>query len=445
MKGLSPMRLSPIGFSPTGFSWLPLSRILLPRISLPRTSFALAGLALALTAAETSAAAAPAEPQAASPQSLAPAVTVLRAVMREIVERAPVTGTLVPREEVLVHPEIEGLRLTEVLVEEGDVVARGQVLARLSRDLLETQLAQNAASLTRTEAAIAQARNQIVQAEAAQVEASQALERTRALMRSGNTTEAVLEQRVSAGRSAEGRLAGARDGLRIAEADRAQANAARQEILVRLARTEIKAPAQGIISRKTARIGATAAASGDPLFRIIANGEIELEGEVTEAQLPRLREGAPARISVDPGRTVEGRVRNIYPEVDRATRLGKVRIALPKEPGATAPVVKEGVLRIGSFARGTVEIARRTGVSVPLASVTYGRDGASVLAVAGDTVEVRRVRTGLSADGLIEILDGVAAGETVVARAGGFLRDGDKVRPILTDATRTAESREGAR
>jgi HlyD family secretion protein len=342
-------------------------------------------------------------PQAAQP-ALAPAVTVVRAAERELVEQAIVTGTLMPR----------------VLVEEGVVVKQGQVLARLSRDVLETLLAQNLATRTRAEAGVAQARSQIVQAEAGQVEAQQALERARALMKTGNTTEAVMEQRVSAARAAEGRLAAARDGLRIAEAEKAAAEAQRREIEWRLSRTEIRAPAAGVVSRKNARVGATASAAGEALFRIIANGEIELEGEVTETQMPQLREGAAAQVTIDGHRFITGKIRNIFPEVDRATRLGKVRIALPKDKA----------LRIGSFARGTVEVARRTGVAVPTASVLYGAEGPTVLAVVNDRVETRRVRTGLSAEAFIEVLEGLKAGELVVARAGSFLRNGDLVRPM---------------
>jgi RND family efflux transporter MFP subunit len=381
-------------------------------------------------AAGASAAAEPAKPAAAAPV-LTPVVTVARAAEREIVERAIVTGTLVPRDEILVAAEVEGLRIVEVLVEEGDVVKQGQVLARLSRDLLEAQLAQNAASLARSEAAIAQARSTILQAEAANVEAQQGLERARALQRSGNTTEAVIEQRVALARGAEGRLAASRDGLRIAEADRAAQEAMRREIEVRLGRTEIRAPVAGIVSRRTARIGATASSAGDPLFRIIKDGEIELEGEVPETQVTRLAKGAPARIVVDATRTLDGRVRRVDPEVDRATRLGKVRIALPKNEG----------LRVGAFARGTVEMARRTGVAVPLSAIVYDADGSTVLAVVDGKVEARRVRTGLSAEGFVEIAGGVAAGEPVVARAGSFLREGDAVRPVVADAAPTQETR----
>ncbi|MFL5124750.1 MAG: efflux RND transporter periplasmic adaptor subunit [Microvirga sp.] len=361
-------------------------------------------------------------PQAHVPA--APAVTVVRAAERDLVERAIVTGTLVPREEILVAPEVEGYRIADVLVEEGSVVKQGQVLARLSRDVLETQLAQNAATRTRAEAAIAQARSTIVQAEAAQVEASQALERARALMRGGNTTEATLEQRVSVARAAEGRLSAARDGLRIAEAERASAQAQQREIEWRLSRTEIRAPAPGVVARKNARVGATASAAGESLFRIIMNGEIELEGEVTEVQMPRLREGAEAQVTIDGQRFIAGRIRNIFPEVDRATRLGKVRIALPKDES----------LRIGSFARGTVEVARRTGVAVPTASVLYGADGPTVLAIVGDRVELRRVATGLNAEGFVEVTEGLKAGEAIVARAGSFLRDGDVVRAVAVEA-----------
>lgn len=368
---------------------------------------------------------------AAQPQGApAPTVSVTRTVEREITERAVVTGTLVPREEVLVAPELEGLRITEVLVEEGDAVTNGQVLARLATDLLETELARNTASLARSEAAIAQARSQIVQAEAAQVEATQALERTRTLIRGGNATEVQLEQRVSAARAAEGRLAAARDGLRIAEAERQSEEAQKREIQVRLARAAIKAPQAGIISRKNAKVGATATAAADPLFRIIANGEIELEGEVTETQLVRLREGAPAQVSIDQGRTIEGRVRNISPEVDRATRLGRVRVALPRDPA----------LRIGAFARGTVELARTTAVAVPLSAVLYSTKGAAVQVVIDERIETRQVRPGLSADGFVQV-EGVSTGDLVVTRAGSFLRDGDAVRPVLAESAQA----EGAR
>ena len=363
------------------------------------------------------------------PAALAPAVTVVPAERREVVERAVVTGTLVPRDEILVAPEIEGTRITELLVEEGARVEKGQPLARLSLEMIVTQEAANAAAVARAEAAIVQARSQIVQAEAAQVEAGLALARARSLEKSGNATAAVLEQRVSAAQGADGRLAAARGGLQLAEADRATAKAQGAEIALRRARTEIRAPEAGIVSRRTARVGATASAVGEPMFRLIARGEIELEGEIPETAMARLKTGDPVSLVGEGGRTITGRVRRIDPEVDRMTRLGRVRITLAPDPA----------LRIGAFARGTVEVGRRRGITVPLSAVLYAADGAaSVLVVRDDRVEARGIEPGLAADGVLEIRSGVAAGDAVVARASSFLRDGDRVRavrPAQADAT----------
>ena len=351
----------------------------------------------------------------------APAVTVVQAERREIVESVVVTGTLVPREEILVTPEIDGYRLVELLAEEGMQVEKGQVLARLSRDLIDRQIAQQNALIDKASAAVPQAQSNIEQAEAAELEARLAHDRARQLIQSGNTTAVVMESRTAALRQAEGKLAFARNGLAMARAELAQARAVRDELDLRLARTEIRAPEAGIVNRRTARVGMATASSAEPLFRLIARGEIELEAEVIETKLPLLREGAPAHIEIGEGERVAGSVRAVYPEVDRASRLGKVRVRLDPDPR----------LRIGTFARGAVELARTRGVTVPQASVLYGGGKrSSVLVVADDRVEAREVRTGLADEDDIEIRAGLSEGERVVARAGSFLRDSDRVRPV---------------
>ncbi len=376
-------------------------------------ALAVTGLAGIAAAAETSA--------VPDPAAVAPAVTVVPAIQRELVEEAVVTGTLVPRDEIMVSPEIEGFRITDLMVEEGARVEKGQVLARLSREMIETQEASNAAAIAKAEASIVQAQSQIVQSEAAEVEANLALERARALVKTGNATAVILEQRISTTQSNQGKLAAARGGLQLAQAELASAKAQAAEIAVKRARTEIRAPESGIVNRRTARIGATATAIGEPLFRLIARGEIELEGEVPETVMPRLKVGDPARLDLIEGRTLAGRVRRIDPEIDRATRLGKVRISLAPDPA----------LRIGAFARGRVEVARRTGVTVPLSAVLYRADGSANVLIARDgKVEARRIVPGLSAAGYLEVRSGIAADEAVVARASSFLRDGDRVRAV---------------
>ena len=183
---------------------------------------------------------------------------------------------------------------------------KGQVLVRLSRDLLDAQVAQNVASTARAQAAVEQGRSQIDQAEAAAEEARQSLDRARLLQRSGNTTEAVMEQRISAARSATGRLTAARNGLTIAEADLALARAQRSELDLKLQRTEVRAPVDGIINRRSARLGATASIAAEPLFRMIARGEIELEGDVTGGGFSRMKVGAPADIDLGGPSQVKG-------------------------------------------------------------------------------------------------------------------------------------------
>jgi RND family efflux transporter MFP subunit len=361
---------------------------------------------------------------------LAAAVSVTRVMPADFIATAFVTGSLVPREEILVGPEIEGLRVTEVLADEGDRVTKGQVLARLVQDTLDAQLAQNAAGLARAEAAIAQARSSITQAEARVAEAANAFERAKPLKQSGYLADSVYDQRESAAKTAQAQLVAARDGLRVAEAEKAQIEAQRRELSWRRSRTEVAAPADGVVSRRSARIGAYASGAAEPMFRIIAKGEIELDAEATEATIARIKPGQEANVDVTGAGMVRGRVRLVSPEIDKATRLGRVRIFL----GDNAQ------LRIGAFARGTVETARGHGLAVPASAVLYGSDGAHVQVVRDNKVETRPITIGLRAGANVEAASGLAEGEFVVTKSGTFLRDGDAVRPVIDPQTRLSEA-----
>jgi RND family efflux transporter MFP subunit len=373
----------------------------------------------------------PAESQAGKGDSavelFAPVVTVVRVAGAEFVETVFATGSLVAREEILVGPEVEGLRITEVLADEGQRVKKGDVLARLVADTLDAQMAQSDAALARTAAAIAQAKSAIVQAEARLAEAGNAYERAKPLRQAGHMTEAVFDQREQAFRTAQAQLAAAKDGLKVAEAERAQVEAQRRELTWRRGRIEVKAPADGLISRRMARVGGYAAGAAEPMFRIVAKGEVELDAEVVETRLGALKVGQRARVEVAGLGEVAGTVRLVSPEVDKATRLGRVRIFLGDSEG----------LRVGSFARAGIVTASATGLAVPASAVLYGPDGPTVQVVRGNRVETRRIKTGLAAGALVEVREGLAAGDLVVARAGTFLREGDVVRPVQRDAAKS--------
>lgn len=302
-----------------------------------------------------SAAVAPALAQgapAASVQPRPPSVTVAKVERTEVTATTLVSGNIVAREEVLVVPEVDGLSVLEILAEEGDIVMGGQVLLRLNRAALDVALAQNTANMQRVVATIAQARAQIAEAEANKLQANNAFTRAQTLRSDGITSADTFDQRQAASRSADARLVSARQALTIAEAERASTDAARSEIELRIARSEIKAPRGGMISRRNARQGAIASmAAPDPLFRIIADSAVELEAEVPEADIPRLTIGK--RVDVTPAGTsqpITGQIRLISPEVDRQTRLGKVRIALPAGSAKS----------VGAFARGVIEIDRKS-------------------------------------------------------------------------------------
>lgn len=355
----------------------------------------------------------------------APAVTVVPVEMADFVERQEVTGTLVAREEVLVTTEVEGLRITGVLVDEGQRVSKGDVMVRLETATLDAQLAQNVASLSRASAAIAQARSTITSAQAKEVEAANALERAKPLRQSGIMADATYDQRVSAARAAEASLVSARDGLQLAEADKAQIEAQRRDLEWKRGKTDIRAPVDGIVSRRNAKVGAVATAvGGDPMFRIIADGQIELDGEVPEVQLGRFKVGQPATLTISGAGEVSGEVRLVSPEIDRVSRLGHVRI---KVAAMAQP-------RVGAFARASVVVGRSRGLALPASAIQFDPDGASVQAVVGDRVATRKVELGLQAKGLVEVRSGLAAGDVVIARAGTFVRDGDVVRPTRVPA-----------
>ena len=353
----------------------------------------------------------------------APLISVVKAVPAEFRETVLVSGSLVAREEILVAPEIEGLRVVELFADEGTKVRKGQVLARLVSEQLDAQMAQNDASLARNTAAIAQAKSGIVQAEARAREAQAQLDRAEPLKKSGYLSGSTYDQRESASATAASQVIASNDALKSTEADRAIVEAQRRELEWRRSNTEVKAPADGVVSRRNARIGAMATAVGEPMFRVISNSEVELDAEVVETDLVKVKEGQKVHISAAGADDVQGTVRLVSPEIDKSTRLGRVRVFLGPRPD----------LKIGAFARGSIETQQSHGIGLPATAINFGLDGAHVQIVRGDIVQRRAVKTGLTSGDLVEIVEGVVADELAVARAGTFLRDGDKIHPVEPD------------
>ena len=303
-----------------------------------------------------------------------------------------------PRDEILVAPEVEGFRVLELKVDEGDRVKKGDVLATLVQESLDAQLAQNDASLARAEAAISKAKSQIVETTARLDEANAAFERAKPLARSpGYLSGSTYDQRQAAAKTTQAQLVAARDGLKLAQAEKAQVEAQRRELVWRRDNTQVTAPADGLVSRRTARIGGMASVAAEPMFRIIARGEVELDAEVIETELGKIAAGQKAHIKVAGNGEVAGTVRLVSPEVDKTTRLGRVRMFLGDDPK----------LRIGSFARGTIDTAQSHGLALPSSAVVFDGDGAFVQVVSQGRVARRAIETGLVAGGLVEVHQGI--------------------------------------
>ncbi len=182
----------------------------------------------------------------------------------------------------------------------------------------------------------------------------------------------------------------------------------------------LSAPAAGILAYHRLAVGMFVSPRGEPVFRIIRDGEMELVIEAPLGALAKLEPGQPARITFLDETELVGTIRDILPEIVPQTQLGRARIKLLSSAGA----------RVGAFATAAIDVGRSCGTTIPLSAVLYGPRGAIVQVVRNDRIQTRQVTTGLFAGPDVEIRSGVATGDRVVARAGAFLREGDLVRPM---------------
>ena len=168
------------------------------------------------------------------------------------------------------------------------------MLAVLDRSTLDTQLAQNEASRAQAEANIAQTQSQIADAEVSRCgRRAKALERARTLQTKGFATKAELDNAVNAYDSAKAKLESAKRALFASQAQIAVIDAQKKSIDIQIDKTEVKAPADGLVLARNATLGGIVSSSGGPLFRLAIDNEFELAADVAEAALPRLAAGMP--------------------------------------------------------------------------------------------------------------------------------------------------------
>ncbi len=306
--------------------------------------------------------------------------------------RIAANGNVMPWQEASIGTEANGLRLASVEANVGDVVQRGQTLATFASDTVSAELAQSRAAVAEAEAALAEAEGNA--------------QRARQLEASGAMSAQLIFQHITTERTARARL----------EAARAIENTQQ----LRLAQAQVLAPDDGVISARSATVGAVLPA-GQELFRLIRLGRLEWRAEVAASELERLQPGQSARVTLPGGHELEGRVRTIAPLVDVSTRNGLVYVDLPMSD----------VARAGMFARGEFELGTRQALTLPRSAVQL-RDGFGYVHRVDEDGRVTESKVGLGQHmgDRVEILSGLEPDARVVASGGAFLGHGDRVVEI---------------
>ncbi|MBL8362677.1 MAG: efflux RND transporter periplasmic adaptor subunit [Rubrivivax sp.] len=339
-------------------------------------------------AAERPASATAATPPTAATVALS--VSVTTPLQQPLARTVAASGSIVARDELIVGSDAAGVRLVQVLVEAGSVVKRGQLLARGDDAQLQAQLAQADAQQRQAEAELAQAQANLKRAEDVQ------------------DAGVFSDEAVLARRTAVATLAARRDLVR----------AQRRELEVKLAQTQVRAPADGVVSRSAATTGAVMQ-PGLELFRIIREGQLEWQAELPAAALARVQPGATARLLLADSRRIEAPVRLVAPTLDARTRNGLVHVLLPRD----------AALRAGAHASGEIVLGSAPAWTVPESSVIQ-RDGRPHVwqLDADDVAHLVPIETGARHGGRVEVIGGLQPGRRIVATGAGFVKDGERVR-----------------
>lgn len=326
----------------------------------------------------------------------APVVTVISPGRSTVSNSVSATGSLAARVEMPVGVVGEGGAVTRVLVQPGDWVRAGQVLATVERSVQTEQVRSLAAQVevNRADAKLAQAQ----------------LDRAKALVARGFISQADIDQRTATRDAANARV-------NVAIAQLAEQRA-------RTGRLDIRAPAAGLVLTRAVEPGQIVSAGSAILFRMAKDGEMEMLAQLSEGDLATIRPGNGATVTPVGGTAqFAGRVWQVSPVVDNQTRQGIARIAIPYNPA----------IRPGGFASATIVSGTGYAPMLPESAVQSDEKGNYVYVVNGrDEVQRRDVKIGQVTDVGVAILNGLNGDERIVASAGAFLTPGQKVKPEVS-------------
>lgn len=325
-------------------------------------------------------------------------VSVIQPAMHDIPMTLTANGSIAAWQEAIIGAEVSDLHLTEVNVQVGEVVKKGQVLAVFSDESVLADVAQSRAVLAEAEANLADARDNA--------------DRAKQISASGALSSQQVNQYLT--------------GQKTAQAKVQLAKAQLDSQLLRLKYTRVLATDDGVISSRSATLGAVTA-KGQELFRMIRQNRLEWRGEVTAAEMAQLKPGIAVNVIVPNVGSIKGKIRALAPTLDVQSRNGLVYVDLPEAARHS--------LRAGMFANGEFQMGVSTGLTIPQTALSL-RDGFSYVFKLteqnGDLAKVSQVKVqlGRRTDDRLEILSGLSPDDRLVAGGASFLADGDTVKVV---------------
>lgn len=326
-------------------------------------------------------------------------VSVQQVVSMEMERFISATGNIRPWQDASVSVQTSGLRLKHIFVDVGDTVRQGQLLAEFDDTTI-------VADITQAKAAIEQARANLAQT-------SQNANRIRKIRGTGAVSQLEADQALAAEKISKAQLASAEAALLAQEQ--------------RLAYTRLLAPHDGVISARSAVLGAVYN-PGQELLHIIVQNKLQWEATVSGNQLFAIVPGLKARVHVGDDVTVSGVVRQLAPAFNEQTRQAVVYVDL--EPGSQA--------RAGMFVKGDFLLKTENTLSIPRQALVL-RDGFHYVFVLGqgNKAMLRKIETGQSLPSGIEVKSGLQEGDRIIVKGAGFLDDGDVVRVAASVSAQT--------
>ncbi len=390
---------------------------------------------------------------------------------RSMERKLLVNGTVWSWDHLSIGSEVGGLKVDKVLVDEGDQVREGQVLATLQSSILKAQLNREEARLlaagaalsksiqpnrpedltalkaayAQTQASVAQEEAGLARARANHQEASENAKRYRWLVAQGavsaqeadaretqakvaladvsNYVERVKAAKFSSQQAHErlamGLTGGRREDVDIARAQKMEIEAVIKQLRWQIEQTVVRAPCSGVIMKRHVHLG-DIASNTKTMFEIVRDGRLELKAQVPEQDLSQVKPGQTVEMTDDFGGSFRGQVREISPQVDQDMRLGTVRI----------DITNPGSLKPGNFLRGEILVGKAQVLVVPTSCVIYKGNRPLVYLVEDGKVKMSYVDVGGREGKFVEVVSGLRLGDQVVERGGGFLKDGDPVRVL---------------